>query len=300
MRARSTSAPRLVAALALAVAVGGAGCAALGVVEDGRSVSWGKANHGGIRAPARLPDAGEGYRVPVRWRERGLRWGTDELVDMIIHVSRRLALEAPGGAVTVADLSPRRGGPSQWHRSHQSGRDVDLVFFVTDEAGRRVDPEDMRHFGADGYTSDDKEARALDPEAKRLVFDVPRNWQLVRALVEYQGTPVQRIFLFRPLIDLLLEHARAIGEPEAVVARAELILTQPGDSAPHDDHMHVRVLCSEIDRAFGCRDYGQVLPDMIGPRDPMMAWAALPAEMQLAVMAPVPAMLALIGLPVLR
>ena len=33
---------------------------------------------------------------------------------------------------------------------------------------------------------------------------------------------------------------------------------------------------------------------------PMMAWAALPAEMQLAVMAPVPAMLALIGLPVLR
>lgn len=271
------------------------GCAALGVVDDGTSVSWGKANGGGITAPVRLPDEGEGYRVPARWRDRGLRYGTDELVDMIIAVSRRVAAQHDGARVTVADLSPRRGGPSAWHRSHQSGRDVDLVFFVTDVSGRSYDLEDMRRFGPDGATVDDH--RVGGP---RLLFDVERNWALVRAMVEHTASEVQRVFIFEPLAQLLLDHARAAGEPEAVIARARALMAQPGDSAPHDDHFHVRILCSASDRPYGCRDYGLPPFDKKVTKPGVLAWAGVPAPYQRVLLAPMPAMLALVGLPILR
>ncbi len=288
---RRTTAAALAAALVLAAS----GCAALGVIDDGTSVSMGQANGGGIRRPARLPDDGDGWRVPSRWSERGLRFGTDELVQMVVDVSRRVALETRGSQVTVADLSPRRGGGSQWHRSHQSGRDVDLVFFVKDGAGAAVLPEAMRHFGPDGKTIDDAEYGGVG-----WVFDVERNWLLVRALLEYRWTRIQRVFLFRPLIDALLAHAREIGEPETLIERASLVLMQPGDSAPHDDHMHVRVVCSAADRAYGCTDYGQLLPDMIQELDGVAMWAMLPPPMRVAVLAPMPAMFALLSARVLR
>ena len=51
-------------------------------------------------------------------------------------------------------------------------------------------------------------------------------------------------------------HAEEIGEPPELIARARRALHQPGDSARHDDHMHVRVYCSEADRAYGCVDMG--------------------------------------------
>jgi hypothetical protein len=54
----------------------------------------------------------------------------------------------------------------------------------------------------------------------------------------------------------LLEHAAKIGEPEALIARVRKTLKQPGDSARHDDHLHVRVYCSPADKAYGCVDMG--------------------------------------------
>jgi penicillin-insensitive murein DD-endopeptidase len=202
----------------------------------------------------------------------------------------------PGAEVTVADLSPPRGGPSRWHRSHQSGRDVDLVFFVTDVAGRPFPLEEMRRFSPHGVSKDDAAV-----QGPRVLFDVARNWTLVRALVEHPGAPVQAIFCYEPLAVMMLDHARAIGEPESVVDRARLLLRQPGDSAPHDDHLHVRIPCSEADRAYGCRDYGILEPPTKKlPKLGMIAWATWPAPLRQLVIAPMPAMLAMVGLPILR
>jgi len=281
--------------LAAILAIGGAGCAALGVVDDGTSVSWGKANKGGITNPVRLPDDGDGYRVPSRWSERGIRWGTDELIDLVVQVSRRFAIDWPSARVTVADLSPQRGGPSRWHRSHQSGRDVDLVFFATDEAGRPFELEEMRRFGDDGVTIDDAEVKG-----PKLVFDTAKNWSLVRAIVEHPGAPVQHVFVYEPLALMMLDHARAVGEPESIIARARELLKQPGDSAPHDDHLHVRILCSPADLVYGCRDYGIFEPPTKKlPELGTVVWGAWPTTLRHLVLAPVPA-LALAGLPVLR
>jgi penicillin-insensitive murein endopeptidase len=281
-------------ACAIAV-VAAAGCASLGVVDDGTSISWGKANGGGIANPARLPDGGDGFRVPSEWADRGNRYGTDELVDLIIQVSRRVAMDWPAARVTVADLSPKRGGPSRWHRSHQSGRDVDLVFFVTDPAGRNVDLEKMRRFGPDGVSIDD-----ADVKGPSLRFDVARNWALVRAIIEYPGAPVQHVFVYEPLAVMMLDHARAIEEPTPIIERARQLMKQPGDSAPHDDHFHVRILCSPADHAYGCRDYGSYTPATKKmPKLGLVSWGGWPTPLRGLILAPMPAMLALVGLPIL-
>ena len=43
---------------------------------------------------------------------------------------------------------------------------------------------------------------------------------------------MQWVFMYEPIAARLIEHAEAIGEPEALIARARQALKQPGDSAP--------------------------------------------------------------------
>jgi penicillin-insensitive murein DD-endopeptidase len=242
-------------AAAVALWVAGVGCAGHGVVDDGTSVSYGTGNLGALQHGVPLPVQGDGYWVPPRWEQRGNLYGTEELVATIVRVGRRLAREQPSAApLGVADLSPLGGGPSRHHRSHQSGRDVDLLFFARDANGAPVVATDMYVFGADGMTR--RSVRADGSERARLYFDVARNWALIRALMEATTAEVQYIFIYEPLRRLLLAHARATGEPPALVEQAAQLLHQPSDSAPHWDHMHVRVFCAPSDRPMGCRDRG--------------------------------------------
>ncbi len=233
---------RLVSLVALACAA----CAELGVVGDGTTVSVGAASDGFLVDGAELADQGVGYVVPARWRARGSQWGTDELVGLIERTGARLAGELAGARLGVADLSRAGGGLGPHHRSHQTGRDVDLLFFVTDRRGRPVMLEEMRHFGEDGTTVDG---------GPPLRFDVPRTWALVRVLVTDPDVAIDHLFIYAPLRSMLLDHARATGEPEALVAWAGELLSQPGDSAPHDDHLHVRNRCPRGDGA--CQDGGR-------------------------------------------
>lgn len=230
----------LAAALACAAC---AACAELGVVGDGTTVSVGAASDGFLVDGAELPDRGVGYVVPPRWRARGSQWGTDELVGLIVHTGARLAAALPGATLGVADLSRAGGGLGPHHRSHQTGRDVDLLFFATDRRGRTVALEEMRHFGEDGTTVDG---------GPPLRFDVARTWALVRTLITDRDVAIDHLFIYAPLRSMLLDHARATGEPEALVAWAGELLSQPGDSAPHDDHLHVRIRCPRGDAT--CRD----------------------------------------------
>jgi penicillin-insensitive murein DD-endopeptidase len=233
---------RVLAALALL-----AGCAELGVVGDGTSISVGRPNGGRIVDGVRLPNSGEGFFTRTVWATRGQRYGTEELVDLLIGVSRRM-VQGPGDPrLVVADLSGKGGGPAHaWHRSHQSGRDVDLLFYVRDAAGKVMEADAMRVFNGQGVARD----------GSGITIDLPRMWLLVKELVTAPEAAVQWIFMYEPIAARLIEHAVAIGEPEPLVARARKALKQPGDSARHDDHLHVRVYCSQADRAYGCIDVG--------------------------------------------
>jgi penicillin-insensitive murein endopeptidase len=157
-----------------------------------------------------------------------------------------------GRSLAVADLSRESGGPSAWHRSHQTGRDVDFIFYARDAAGKPVAPAsvaEMRRFGADGASI----AKAGEPV---VTFDDAANWLLVRELIQNPIADVQWIFISDDLKQRLIDHAVAAGEPPAVIAAAAVLLHQPIGALPHDDHMHIRVYCSPDDVALGCEEVG--------------------------------------------
>lgn len=178
---------------------------------------------------------------------RPLHWGTDELIGLLQRVARRLhgrfALK-----LTVGDLSAREGGLVGQHRSHQSGRDADLAFFMraapargSDRPGRNVEPDDYYIFTGDG--------RAL---SGAYVFDDARNWALVAALLSDRTVRIERIFVSSPLRARLLRQARAAGAADALINLAAETLVQPANVQPHNNHFHVRIACPEDDRQ--CRE----------------------------------------------
>jgi len=251
----------------LALAVTLAGCAELGVVSDGTSISIGKPSGGYLVDGARLPDEGDGFTTREVWRARDNRYGTDELVDLVVGVARRMREQVPGVQLVVADLSGRGGGERYaFHRSHQSGRDADLLYYLRDASGQPFEADAMHVF--------DRSGRARDGSG--LTVDVPRTWLLVKELITAPEAPIQWIFLYEPLAQRLLDHAARIGEPDALIARARRTLRQPGDSARHDDHMHVRVYCSAADRTYGCVDIGpmELLAERQAEPPPMAALMA--------------------------
>jgi penicillin-insensitive murein DD-endopeptidase len=247
--------------LAVLAALGtlAAGCVELGVVGDGTSVSVGKPSGGRVIDGVRLPNQGEGFFTRPVWASRGQRYGTDELIDLLAGVSRRMIARVKDTRLVIADLSGRGGGPARlWHRSHQSGRDVDLLYYVRKD-GQAVEPDAMRAFDRNGVARD----------GSGITLDVARTWMLVKDLVTAYEAPVQYIFIYEPIAVKLIEHAQLIGEPEPVIAKVRRALKQPGDSAPHHDHMHVRIYCSEDDKLYGCRDMG-----------PMDLWYERQAELE--------------------
>jgi penicillin-insensitive murein endopeptidase len=231
-------------------------CAHHSVVDDGTSVSYGNPRQGVLINPVRLPDAGDGYYTPSRWGQRGLRYGTEELVSLIVWAGRELVRLHPGAAFAVADLSLARGGPSAWHRSHQHGRDVDIPFITRTGAGEARRTMAMHRFSAAGMLVGAAPEEPVPGSA--TVFDDERNWTLIKLLLENPIIEIQWIFVSDDLKQRLIEHAIAAGEPADLIARAGYLLHQPGDSLPHDDHFHIRVFCPPSDLAFGCEDWGAI------------------------------------------
>jgi penicillin-insensitive murein endopeptidase len=237
---------RALVGVSLVAALGA--CSAIGPIADGTSLSWGSTSRGALLDGAVLPVRGEGYTIPPGWAGRQMNWGTEELVGLIVRATRRVVYEAPGVPLYVGDLSAQRGGPTAWHRSHQAGRDADLIFFAVDDDGRSAPvPATMRIFDENGATLDG---------GRRYYFHTARNWALVRALLEDPAGDVQFLFVARHLRKLLLDYADAQAEPADLVERARAVLLQPGDSLPHDDHLHVRIYCPASDVALGCRERG--------------------------------------------
>jgi penicillin-insensitive murein endopeptidase len=183
------------------------------------------------------------------WIARNNRFGTDEMIALIEGVARRMETQVKDVQLVVGDISARGGGTngsSEFHRSHQSGRDADLLYYMRDKDGNPFEPDAMHVFDGRGIARDGSGIR----------IDVPRTWLLVKELVAAPEAPVQWIFMYEPIAQLLIDHAKQIGEPLAIITRARRALKQPGDSARHDDHLHVRIYCSHADRAYGCVDLG--------------------------------------------
>lgn len=214
--------------------------------------SRGKPSTGWLAHGARLPDRGHGFEALRTEADGGLHFGTDRLVGMVRRAARAVMRDGIGVPLKVGDLSVLRGGHVNRHHSHRNGRDVDLLYFARDAAtGRPVI--------APGFVRYNRAGASIGAPAP-LRFDPARNWRLVGALLQDPHVAVIRVFCASWIKALLLEHARRSGAPAWLVERADLVLWQPGDSAPHDDHFHVRVACTPSERALGCQDGGPLWP----------------------------------------
>jgi penicillin-insensitive murein DD-endopeptidase len=201
----------------------------------------GQPHRGSLSGSRALPKKGHGFR---RFRDDPIRFGHPRLVAAVEGAAADVADARPGGPpLVVADLAARRGGKISRHRSHRTGRDADLLLFVRTTDGRPKASPGFIHFGDDGLAAHD---------GSFLELDVDRNWLLVRSLTMDEEALVQWLFVARWVEALLVEHAIARGEPDEVVRRAQRLLRQPGDSANHDDHIHMRIACTADEVAAGC------------------------------------------------
>lgn len=215
--------------------------------EDARSL--GAPNNGSLEEGVQLPASTlyERRRANIMF---GSAFTVQHLWEAIACFRYRYAYH---GQVVVADISRRAGGLLPPHRSHQSGRDVDLWLPTLQGVYK---PE---------YLAQQRWPR---PEEVNW-FAV---WGLIEALIETGA--VREIFLSYELQDRVYHAARQMGVPELVLYKQ----LQRGPNAPkpgtgrrpfkgivrhspgHTGHMHVRFKCGPNDDE-GCRE----TPERGGP-----------------------------------
>ncbi len=210
----------MVVALILAVSF----CGETPTKAPSRSV--GRASKGSLEGGVALTES-ESLRVlPKRHKARCLTFGTDRLVRAL----ERAAAKVEGQPLGVGDLSRARGGSiAPLSHSHQSGRDADLAYY------------------ARGGALDD--LKRLEPEE----IDLKRQWQLVAALLEDPSIEVRWMFVSEAIRSALLAEGARQKASAATLAKAGGVLHQPSDAPPHDDHLHLRVVCTAAEAAAGCR-----------------------------------------------
>ncbi|MEJ7729788.1 MAG: penicillin-insensitive murein endopeptidase [Polyangiaceae bacterium] len=197
------------------------------------ALSVGPPNDGKLVGGARLDTSSPHLRVVPAYLPGDVRWGLPALVSMIERAASGVARRYPGAVLEVGDLSRRGGGELVRHHSHESGRDVDLGFYLVDATGRSLRPPT--------FVRVDPSLQAAGPRGAR--FDVARNWALVELLLTDPRAGVTHIFVAEHVRQALLAHARKRGVSWPLRYRAALTLLQPTGAESHDDHMHVRIAC---------------------------------------------------------
>lgn len=223
------------------------------------SVGW--PHHGVQTGAVELPESGPGF---VRYRKLGgYYWAQPGLVQALEDATARVAEALPGGAaLSIGDLSAREGGKIERHYSHRSGRDVDLLWYMTTPEGAPITNAHFVQLGADGL--------GRVPGTNEYVrLDLGREWLLVKSLLTSEHIEVQWLFASRDVEALLVHYALDAGEDPELISRAESALLEPVDSLPHDDHLHLRVACSPDASVRGCEGGGPY-------------WNWLPAQPDLA------------------
>ncbi len=212
-------------------------------------------NDGSLRGGVPLPLQAPGLRFNPQ-RDPSARYGTVEVVRALVEAAARVDRELGGLPVTINDLSLASGGPIPHHRSHQSGRDVDVLFYQLGPDGNPIESVGA-FFDPSGAGVDFKDL--ADPaDDIALTIDIPRTWLFLQALIEGGHAELQNVYVAEHLRTLLLRHARSESAAGATITRFEAITCQP--RYPHDDHFHFRFFCTPDDIEEGCRDSVPVYP----------------------------------------
>ena len=194
--------------------------------------SLGQPWQGKLHDASELPP-GEGYVIRRPYRA----FGTRTTVDFIHHAITDLREQFPDAHVlAIGDISQEDGGQITQHRSHQSGRDVDIGLVYKHKPANY--PEDFVTATADN----------LDCEATYALVN-----EFAETAKEDGGAQV--IFLDYNVQGLLYHWAKDHGEDDSVLEHLFQYPNRGASSlvrhvANHDNHIHVRFKCPSGDT--GC------------------------------------------------
>jgi LysM repeat protein len=198
-------------------------------VVKGQSV--GAPGRGRLVRGVQLPEDGAYYR-----RHPKKSYGAQHVIDHTRAAIRAVKHAHPSvHRLAIGDISGQRGGPIQGHRSHQSGRDIDIgLYFKRTPKGY---PEEFVLASSAG-------------------LDEAATWTLIEALARSHGRPggPEYIFLDYKVQGRLYKHALQHGAtksklekifqyPKGPSERDGLVRHEPN----HADHIHVRFSCPAKD-----------------------------------------------------
>ena len=204
-------------------------------IESDPSESVGTPSRGRLKNGVSLQD-GDHYKVKAG--SRTTRHGTAELVRLIHFVAYQVAEAFPRSVLTVGDLSRERGGRLRPHKSHRSGRDADIGFYLETRRGRPVHLHRFTTISRNGVGK---------VRGRIYKFDEARNWALIKALLSHPTIDVQHIFVANSIRRRLFAYAKKRRDDRRILARAKKVLRQPNRGPPHRSHFHVRIFCADDD-----------------------------------------------------
>lgn len=190
---------------------------------------------GTLHDATRFPD-GDGYVIRRPWRA----FGTRTTVEHVEHVIAEVRAAFPDRHVLgIGDFSQEHGGSISDHRSHQSGRDVDIGLFYLQQPASyprefvkatadNLDCEAtlgmIERFAATAKQDGGVQMMFLDYDVQGLLY----HWGLDHGVSEAK-------------LDRLFQFAHGRGSMDGLVHHI------PG----HDNHVHVRFKCAASDTDCG-------------------------------------------------
>lgn len=194
---------------------------------DTLSRSIGAPNRGRIQHGAPLVEGDAWVLRAHRPRSWATRSTVNNLAAALVEWRERFPEATP---VKIGELSQRGGGRVHPHRSHRSGRDVDIGYVMLEpDVGHRFVPVEVGNFNA------------------------AATWGLVRRLLA--DDRVDSIFMAGYIQAMLLPYAAETLDADEQRAMFSILATDLRSAKKttirawrgHDDHMHVRFACTEAD-----------------------------------------------------
>lgn len=192
-------------------------------------LSVGSPNRGKLEGGVRLKSSNH-----LKVRENARAWGLPALTKLLRRAADKVNGKHGNSVLLVGDLSGKEGGPLTSHHSHQSGRDADIGFYVSNSKGKPVPTSRFVAFDAQGKARDGSWMR----------FDDARNWELVATLLA-DKTPVHYVFVSDALRARMLAYAAKKKVDQELYDKAAAAMMSPDGVDIHDDHFHVRIWCPE-------------------------------------------------------
>jgi len=197
----------------------------VGRPSDGRLIA-------GVSLDPDGDNQGTGWVIAAR---REATFGTPETIRAVrkcVAQYRHNFARSRADPVAIGDLSKRGGGPLPPHKSHQSGRDVDIGFILKKRSQNAMEGA-LRNATAD-------------------TLDAEKQWVLTRCFLELPETQV--IWMAHPIVAALKEYVQKIYKKRKNLLKKYLSYFPGGARAliqadeDHTSHMHVRFRCPSGDR----------------------------------------------------